>query len=281
MGVEMQVLQQTRGSHVINLTLPAAEYHKRELGVVSKSALDLIDRSPAHYKSWADGIDNKQTDAMNFGSMFHMGLLEPKSFESTYVVEPEFGDCRYKNNKTLRDEWRVNNAARRLISYEDHLCITGMMEAVRKHPAASRLLTDGHSEVSLRWRDEESGLECKSRADYWVPSKKLVVDAKTCEDASPEGFARSVAKWRYHLQHALYAMGFAACGSPIEHFALLAVEKEPPYAVAVYLLDTAAVTKGHELARTGIETLRVCMESGEWVAYSNGCLDLSLPRWAA
>lgn len=266
---------------MINLTLPAAEYHSREFGVVSKSALDLVDRSAAHYKAWVDGHDTKQTAALEFGSMFHMGLLEAARFQATYVVKPNFGDERYKLVKEARDAWLADNAGRSVITADDHSCISGMMASVQAHPAASRLLSGGHSEVSLRWTDAESGLECKSRADYWVPDKKLVVDAKTCEDASPEAFAKSVARWRYHVQHALYAMGFAACGSPIEHFALLAVEKEPPYAVGVYLLDVAAVTKGHELARGNIETLRVCMETGEWVAYSNGVQDLSLPRWAA
>jgi exodeoxyribonuclease VIII len=124
-------------------------------------------------------------------------------------------------------------------------------------------------------------LPCKSRADYWVRGKRLVVDAKTTLDASPEAFAKSVYNYRYHVQDALYRAGFAANGERIDHFALLAVEKEPPYAVAVYTLDAEAVSKGHFAARSNIEVLADCVTRNEFPGYGNGVQELSLPRWAA
>lgn len=261
--------------------VPAEEYHRREPHTVSKSALDQMDRSPAHYRAWLGGLQQETTPALAFGTAAHMALLEPELYSQRYAVEPDFGDCRYKQAKADRDAWRAANAGRELLSDADFHRIRKMVAAIHEHPAASRLVADGRREVTLRWVDEVSGLRCKSRADIWVPSKRIAVDMKTTEDASPEAFSRSVTRWRYFVQDALYRMGFAACGEPITHFAILAVEKEPPYAVAVYTLDEEAVAKGYDAARRDIERIRECIERDHWPAYSDGIEDLSLPPWAA
>lgn len=267
--------------HGIDLAVSAHEYHRRELGVVSKSALDEMHRSPLHYRAWVDGIEAEPTAALRFGTALHMALLEPERFARTYIVAPDFGDLRSSKSRERRDAWLEGNPGVIMLSRDDEAAILGMLEAVMKHPAASRLILDGTPEVTLRWTDEITGLRCKSRADYWVKSRRLAVDLKSTDDASPDGFARSVTKWRYFVQDALYRMGFAECGEPIDHFAILAVEKRPPFAVAVYTLDDDAVRKGYEAARRDIERLRECLQRNEWPSYSDGVQELCLPPWAA
>jgi hypothetical protein len=259
----------------------AEAYHEKCLGMISKSALDQIDRSPAHYRVWLDGAGLKETPALAFGRAFHCCILEPAVFAATYAVVPDFGDCRKTANKEARNAWYAAHDGRTFIEEETLAAIRGMEVAVRKHPAASRILLDGASEVTLRWTDEHTGLPCKSRADYYVKSKRLVADLKSTEDASPAAFVRSVANYRYHVQDALYRDGFRACGEPIDHFALIAVEKTAPHGVAVYTLDEEAVAKGYSLARANIEMMSECLTSDRWPAYSNGVETLSLPRWAA
>lgn len=263
------------------VSLDANEYHRKELGVVSKSALDRINRSPAHYRAWLDGAAEKSTAALDFGRAFHCAVLEPKVFAATYVVRPDFGDCRMKGTKAARDKWLEENISAIVISEDDAATIAGMAKSIAAHPAASKIIADGIPEVTLRWVDLDTGLKCKSRADYYVRGKRLVADLKSTEDASEEAFARSVYKYRYHVQDALYRAGFAACGEPIEHFALVAVEKDPPYAVSVYTLDADAVGRGYAAARANMATMAECVASDQWLAYSNGVRTLSLPRWAA
>jgi hypothetical protein len=261
--------------------VPAEAYHQKHLGMISKSALDVLARSPAHYRAWLEGEGMKETPALTFGKAFHCCILEPQVFAATYSVLPDFGDCRVKANKEAKQAWFAANDGRTFISEDMLATIRGMEAAVRKHPAASRILLDGESEVTIRWTDESTGLPCKSRADYYVRDKRLVADLKSTEDASPEAFMRSVAKYRYHVQDALYRDGFRACGEAIDHFALVAVEKEPPFGVAVYTLDADAVAKGYSLARSNIELMSACLCNDSWPAYSNGVETLSLPRWAA
>lgn len=57
---------------------------------VSKSGLDLVGRSPAHYKAkYLDGIDEVTSDtpAKRFGAAFHLRTLEPEIFEADYAIE--------------------------------------------------------------------------------------------------------------------------------------------------------------------------------------------------
>jgi hypothetical protein len=87
--------------------LPSEVYHAPRLGVVSKSALDKLRKSPAHYYAWATGQLEKSTPALAFGRAGHCAIFEPDQFDKLYVVEPEFGDCRFKENKLKRDAWRA------------------------------------------------------------------------------------------------------------------------------------------------------------------------------
>ena len=64
------------------------EYHS--LDYVSKSHLDLINKSPFHY--WDRYINPERvipepTKAMFLGSAFHTIVLEPDLFEKEYIVE--------------------------------------------------------------------------------------------------------------------------------------------------------------------------------------------------
>lgn len=265
----------------IQLRVPAESYHRRQLRTVSKSALDEVRRSPAHYLAWVNGYEPEATPALKFGTALHMALLEPDRFKRTYAVAPDFGDQRYKENKERKAAWLADHPGVEMLSHDADERIIGMLGSVMRHPAASRLILDGQQEVTLRWKDPITGLACKARADYWVKSKRLCVDLKSTEDASPETFSRSVYKWGYHLQDALYRMGFAECGEPIEHFAILAVEKEPPYAVAVYTLDRDAVAKGFSAARVAMDRLAECIAANDFPSYSDGVTELSLPPWAA
>lgn len=280
-GSELRPLAHALWKAGIFYDVPVEEYHQRELGVVSKSALDRLAKSPAHYRAWVDGIEKGATTAQKFGTAWHMKVLEPERFKSLYVVQPDFGDCRYKENKANRDAWLKEHAGFRFLDPNEMRAIEDMFISVMRHPAASRLVVEGAQEVTVRWVDQATGLRCKSRADYYVPQRRIVVDLKSTLDASEDKFKRTVYDRRYHAQDALYRAGFAECGEPIEYFALLCVEKEPPYAVAVYVLDEDAVAKGFNAARRDITRLAECLETDHWPSYSDGVRQLSLPPWAA
>lgn len=257
-----------------------ATYHQRGLGVVSKGALDAIARSPLHYQAWLTEPD-KDTPALAFGRAFHCAILEPERFATEYASEPDFGDCRKKENKAARDAWRESNRAAVWLPADDWEAIEHMVRAVRNHELGRLILRDGDPEVTLTWLDKATGLPCKARPDYLVRSRRMCVDVKTTDDASEEAFARTVAKYRYHVQDALYRDACAQTGEAVEHFLFVAVEKTAPYAVNVHTLDEDAIGRGYTRARIEIELLADCVKRNEFPGYPPHIHTLSLPPWVA
>lgn len=72
-----------------------AEYHADP--AISKSDLDLINRSPSYYK-YVKGNPRVQTAAMLLGSAVHKLVLEPEDFGEEYAVAP-LADRRTKPAK--------------------------------------------------------------------------------------------------------------------------------------------------------------------------------------
>lgn len=265
----------------IHRDIPSARYHEPRIGVVSKSALDQVRRSPAHYRAWLDG-QSESTPALEFGTAFHCALLEPQRFAAEYAVQPDFGDCRKTENKNAKAAWMGAYAGRRLLSDDDSETIAAMVRSVRSHKLAGKMIADGIPELTLSWRDQETGLPCKCRPDYYVKARRMAVDAKSAEDASPDGFKKAVAKYAYHLQDALYRDGFSSVGERVEHFVFVAVEKKAPFAVGIYTLGADAVAQGYSAARSGIERLAECVRADRWPAYDESILTIEdLPPWAA
>jgi exodeoxyribonuclease VIII len=148
-----------------------------------------------------------------------------------------------------------------------------MAGSVRSHQAAAALLRDGKAEQSFWWDDTPTGLRCKCRPDWYTGN--TIVDLKTTTDASPKGFARSVAQWRYHVQQNHYLAGTFA-----DRFVFIAVEKTYPYAVGVYELDETAALHGEAERRNNLQTIADCRAIAEWPGYGNTIQPLSLPNWA-
>lgn len=272
----------------LHRNVPSDIYHGRHPGLVSKSALDLLNRSPAHYKAWLDGLEQEQTEALEFGGAFHIALLEPDRFASDVVVMPSFDEFRdkagrlsTKEGKAAKAAWELANKGKSVVEESDRELMRAMVSAVHAHPLASKMVRNGEPEVTVRWRDAETGLQCKARADYYVRARRMVVDVKTSFDASSDAFRKSVANYRYHVQDALYRAGFAAAGEPIDHFVFVVVEKRPPHAVAIYTLDSDAIQRGHAHATSGMQRLAECIRNDEWPGYPVTIQTLELPPWAA
>lgn len=265
---------------ILNPDVPVETYHTPALGVVSKSALDQIARSPAHYRAWLE-TDRTPTPAMVFGSLTHQYVFELGKCLGSVAVQPDFGDCRATKNKEARNDWRLANEGKQHVSQEDWDTVRAIGDSVRLHPIAAKLIDQCQPEVSVFWQDGETGLDCKARVDGWVPSLRMALDLKTTSDASPTEFAKSVHNFRYHCQDAHYRAGLAeATGADVKAFVFIAVEKEAPYAVATYTLDDAAYFRGLELVRRDMATMKQCVDEDNWPAFGTQTKSISLPSWS-
>ena len=275
----------------IHHDVPAHEYHERVPAIISHTAINKFRYTPATWKAWLDGKDDdSDSEALAFGSAFHCALLEPEVFARTYVAEPDFGACRKdahttseeaKRNKEERNKWRAANVGKRFISPESEAKIAGMCASVRGDDLASALVTGGVPEMTVLWRDSETGLRCKARADYYVRSARLIVDVKTVDSAKEYAFARSVERYGYDTQDALYTSGFAAAGHPVDRFVFLAVEKRAPYLVAMYRLDVASREAAGAAVREAIRGMAECLRTDVYPGHPAGIQTIGVRRWAA
>jgi hypothetical protein len=250
------------------------EYHK-DITKISKSGLDLIHKSPLHY--WEKYLNpmhiEKKTPALILGSAVHCAVLEPSEFGKRYAVAP-IADKRTKEGKEIHANFEASVEGMQIISKDDSIVCERIMEAVQSHSEASLLLSKLSAiEKVLEWDD------CKAKPDGICESLHLIVDLKTTEDASPIAFGRSALKYRYDVQAAFYCDGYEAVyGHRPEGFIFIAVEKTPPYAVAVYVIEDADIEVGRQKYKADLETWRECRQSNEWKGFS-GLNTLKLPNY--
>ena len=242
--------------HICNM-----DYHK-DTERISKSGLDLINKSPLHY--WEKYLNpmhkEKTTHALTFGSAVHTAVLEPAEFGKRYSIIPDI-DRRTKEGKLRYAEYLETVGDKEMITREDSNNIEHIMTAVNRHPQAS-LLKSKITEVEQIYTHED--MKCRPDA---ITSLGIVLDLKTTEDASPKAFGRSATKYRYDVQAAFYTDILKANGVDVNGFVFIAVEKTPPYAVACYVIEDADLNIGREKYLENLAVWRQCRDKNEWKGY--------------
>lgn len=255
--------------------MPAATYHAIE--AMSSSGAKKMRKSPAHYRLMRTTA-NAPTPAMLFGTAVHAGVLEPATFADVVVCAPKL-DRRTKAGKEAAAAFDAAAAGRVVLSPDDFDRCRRTIDAVLAHPSAAKLLAGAQVERSFFWYDARYKVPCKARFDAW--NHKIVADLKTTQDASPDGFGRSIANFEYHAQGAMYCSGAEHLldESP-QAFVFIAVESEPPHAVACYALPNAAILAGMHLTAIALERYAEALELGRWKGYPDTIESIALPRWA-
>lgn len=265
-------------------------YHHGGIGI-SKSDLDLIHRSPAHFVA-AKAKPRKETPAMLLGTVVHAAILEPDLFETRYVASPKF-DRRTTRGKEDAAAFELEVRTKGQIPIDPDVYETAikMRAAAYTHPMAKRLLAGpGNAESSVFWHDEDILAACECEPDYmyckarpdWLLNNMWVVDLKTTDDARPEAFRRKIANFRYHVQQAYYSDGIkAVTGEDPQGFVFLTVETAPPYGINIFMLDAEGVALGRAAYKADLKTYIECLKANYWPSYAQEVSVIDLPKWAA
>lgn len=258
----------------------------------SGSKADLVERIMAEQRANDDDALRAHYEAMKAAEL--KAVIEGMNAEragllSTSGNRHELADLLRANGvdvtlwSDVQAEWLANNGQRTVLSAEQWDQLHRMRDAVMAHPAASALLTKvpGKAELSVYWNDPATGVLCRCRPDWWREDDVLV-DLKTCEDASPEGFAKSMANWRYDVQAPFYLDGVRqATGRKPRGFVFVAVEKKAPFAVGVYVLDSESLELGRAQYVADLRTYAECVRTGSWPGYGDKIQTISMPAWHA
>lgn len=251
--------------------MPNDEYHCYP--AISKSGLDLVERSPEHYEY---RVPRSSTRAMEIGTAIHAAILEPDRFKDEYVL---LKDTHVRTASEYKQAIKAHSSEKVLVSHEADK-VSGMQESIYANQSAASLLKqDGHRELSVFATDPETGVLLKCRFDL-LTTDYIGVDLKKTTDIRPEKFSRSVYDYRYHVQDAFYSYVFElAAGFALKAFKILAVEVDMPNPSHVYQLDDEAKAEGNRAFRRNLETYAKCAESKDWHGYNIESELLSLPTW--
>ena len=254
------------------LDMPNDDYHAYE--GISKSGLDLLNRSPAHFMYSAVKAPSR---AMVIGTAIHTAILEPAKFASDYVLLKDVKDRRASEYKQAI---KVHSPDNVLVAGEADN-VSGMQESVYSNIEASRaLISEGWREISAFIEDPETGVLMRCRYDILTNDHRSI-DLKKTRDSRPEEFAKSIYNYRYHVQDAMYSHIYELItGSALNSFQFLAVEEQPPHSSMLFELDSESKEIGYSEYRRNLLTYAECDKSGDWHSYENPKQTIGLPGWA-
>lgn len=242
--------------------VPEADYHASEGLSVSR----LKRHRKAAILSTVDS--DEETRAQKFGTLIHATVLEPDSIPARFYVT----GLKVINENHAATKAELEKAAgRTLVKQAEYDEAQRIRDAIMRHPAAREMLAPGLlTEQSFYWVDPATGLLCRGRADGLRLEWRAVVDLKSTEDASAEGFARSCTKYLYDWQEAYYREGIeASCGWEPQAFFFLACEKTEPWIVKPWTIHPADVAQAaDEVAEERAHYLR-CVQAGDFPAYGD------------
>ena len=251
---------------------------------VRHSDLEGFKRTPAHARE-AMLHGGKDTKALATGHAFHTFLLEPAKFWLAYAVPPKV-DRRFKEDKAIWAEWERTHPNVLPVTQAEVDAYERMRDSILAHPTAAELLAgDGENELTVVWEetDEQTGEVqlCKARLDRLsgVGGYSFITDLKTALDAEEREFSKAAGRFGYFSQMAWYRRGLAAMAPAERRCAFIAIEKDPPFAVAVHEADERALAQGERMATRWLATFMECMRTGVWPAYPAGMSLIDYPSW--
>jgi len=262
--------------------------------LVPFTALQAKGHSPRHYWEGSPLNPNRkpqvQTDALRVGAAFHDALLMPERYAdpSIYHFLPE-GFSRAAKVKQADDIARADAAEAAgltLIKADDQIEIDAMVSAIRAHPNANAILSSGVAEMTLAWKDEETGVWLRCRPDWIAFGRPIGINVKSTADASYSGFQSDITKYRYAQSAALEIDGLTALAEQIKAMfprfkaptSYLHPTVEKPGAgwqpgdylpVALWQLPPEDIEYGRALNRRAIRLFADCLSADRWPGYAD------------
>ncbi len=252
----------------IVLNLDENTYHAHH-ALSSTGARQLLE-APAMFE-WSRTHERVHSKAFDVGTAAHSKVLGT-GWEIVAIpaeVLASNGAVSTKAAKEFIENARANGQVPVKQAELDE--VNAMAESVLRHPSARLLLEqEGAAEASVFGTDPATGVDTRARFDFLGrgPGKRVGVDVKTVHGkATPAKFAKTIADHSYHVQAAHYEDTLEFIGEGIDAFAFIAIEKDPPYLTAVFVLDEDWRDIGHKRAAEARELFRRGIDTGRWPGY--------------
>lgn len=208
----------------IYFNLSNEDYHK-DPAISCSGVKDLLD-NPKIY--WHNSLNPKKEQsedsrALMYGRAAHCLLLEPEQFDKDFIVldkdDLKIGSDYYnkvKDDSTFDKNFKLPKTPKaltikyigkkNLIKKEDYNKMKAAVNEIKEDSFYDDWFKGGYAEISIFWRDEGTGLMCRSRFDYL--NINFAVDYKTTFKV--KDIKKSIANFSYNLQSTIYLRGLGS-----------------------------------------------------------------------
>lgn len=273
--------------------LPFDEYKKRP--GVNASLLKTVHRySLAHARAYLDGKDERESDALDFGTAFHALLLEGRK---DYAVQPDTYPAPVTHEKVKKLEvalgaplpwnsnaghckqWVAKQGGKSIFTAGEASEIEAMVASIKANSELAPMLA-GDRELSIF--AERDGIPTKARIDLLPKAGKVVIDFKKARSAEPEKFLRQALDLGYHMQCAWLLDVLRAVGVERSEVWMVAIEQTYPHAVGILKFSDGIGTflrVGRIDCNVAFHRLREAHQTNSWPDYGSHEAELFAPAW--
>jgi len=262
---------------------PKPEYYAPHTGDlktmrVSKSMLTDFMPNPA---AWLLKPKKDYTKAMRFGNLVDCMALTPDEFENEYTILPRFYPCKptAKDPRTEKP-WNANagyckeleedieSSGKQAVKESDFLEAKQAVANLKQFRPYAELIDGAHTQSAMFGDliDEGIATPAKSLLDIlpmhpnWM---HVIADMKTTAEMSDQHFARTVNKFGYHRQAAIYLdLHNAITGENRDTFYIVWVHSKAPFEVAMRPISASAIAEGRRWYKSALRLWNQCITTG-------------------
>ncbi len=226
---------------------------------------------------WKMDHPEEPTDSMNLGTAIHLAFLQPELCESRLAWFS--GDLR--SNAAKSEYAALEVSGKIILRDKDRFNFQGILTALKLNEDVQDILKN-EAEKELSIFSPYADVQLKGCLDWLglYNGTPHIVDLKTCQDASPIGFAKEVLDRKYHVKMALYKTILEELEYENVQCMWIAAESKPPWQIAVYRPDEVMLKKGQLKFKYLLTEFLKCKESGQWPGYRAGIQELELPPYS-
>lgn len=266
------------------------EYDK--IKAINNSKLKYFKRSPEHFQHILN-FPEPRKDHFAFGVAFHIYVLEPQKFKNEVLVfdpdlrpEPEktFGS---NQNKAWKEDIysRAEKDGVEIITKDEYDTIQKMAEKLYSNHQAREIVEFSRNkfEVLQKWNWKKT--KCKALID--IKNEIFLADLKTTQNADPDKFRKDFFNHEMYRQCGMYLDGDAKGKinfNNMKDFYFIAIEKTPPFGIAIFQPNVETIIHGVEEYRELVERYQECKDRDKWGGYETKSLlgtpfEISLPYY--
>lgn len=256
---------------------PEDAYHA-DPGLGSGS-IKLLAQSPAAYFN-SRGFPIEGNDAMDFGSAFHMRVLEPERYRLEVVEldrEISFATKEGKAFKEFHGADQIYLKPKQVRAMNEML---SGLQVIEKELGFDPFFVAGHSECAHFW--DENGIRGKALIDRQVTQTKWLMDVKTTRVSLDErSIFRNAADYGWATQAAWYRRGVSKNLEGWEDalFVFAVFQSVPPFSVRLMPVPEETMAIGERLVERALANFAESHDARRPRDPNSGLLELKYPDW--